>query len=62
MYLNIRPFVTNGVTHDPGAEGSIPFAPFFPALPSVRLSNNPSVNGYLAFEIPNQQLEEKALL
>ena len=70
----------DGVTYDPWALGSIPFAlyngttslnqfnvsvltnfaPLFPALPSVRLSNNASVNGFIAFEIPNPNLEEKA--
>jgi hypothetical protein len=82
--VNCRPWAFSvtiaGITYEPWALGSIPFAlyngttgtnefnvsvlvnfaPYFHALPSVGLSNNASISGYVAFEIPNPNLEEKA--
>lgn len=82
--VNCRPWsfsvTIDGITYEPWALGSIPFAlyngttgtnefnvsvlvnfaPYFHALPSVGLSNNASISGYIAFEIPNPNFEEKA--
>lgn len=35
------------------------FSPYFQVLPSVELSNNASVSGYIAFEISNPNMEKK---